>query len=193
MKSEWDSRTERFETRRLPLRHLVPVELLPTKDIRLPAAVSRTRVRPYVERLKALEEAEQIYDMLSITAYDMEKAIPDERLALADRLWFGEGDKGPFITARRAWRRLEDDIERWKESLEAEQAELCRDILRIEKGDIVFIDSQGQMLRIRVDDASVYAYESDVVFRIAGTRFRKDGTLGKRRESFILRVENDLA
>ncbi|MCP5409749.1 MAG: hypothetical protein H6963_10680 [Chromatiaceae bacterium] len=84
-------------------------------------------------------------------------------------------------------------MEHWEESLEAEQGELCRDILRIEKGDIVLIDSQGQILRIQVDDASVYAYESEVVFRIAGTRLRKDGTLGKRQESFTLRVENDLA
>ena len=86
MKSTWDSHTERFETGRLPLRHLVPVELLPTKDIQLLASVSRTRVRPYAERLKTLKEAGQIYDMLSTTVYDMERAVPDERLALADRL-----------------------------------------------------------------------------------------------------------
>ncbi len=192
MKTTWDSHTERFETGRLSLRQLVPVDLIPCKDIQLPANIRSSRLRPYAGRLQALQEAEEMYETLSTTAYEMERAVPDERLAMADRLWFGNGEKGPFVTARRAWRELEQDMERWEESLEAERAELCRDVLGIEKGDIVVCESRGQVQRIQVDGAGVYVHDSKVVFHLSGARFRKDGLPGKRQEYFTLQVENDL-
>ena len=109
----------------------------------MPAVSPRTALRPYAERLNSLREAEQVYDMLSTTGYEMERTVPDERLALADRLWFGESDNGPFFRARCAWRRLEEDLESLEQSLDAEKAELCRDVLGIEMGDIVIVESRG--------------------------------------------------
>ena len=191
MTSAWDSTEEHFETRRFSIRDLVPVELLHLGEIRLPPASPRTALRPYAERLNALREAEQVYDMLSRTGYEMERAVPDERLALADRLWFGKSDDGPFFRARQAWRRLEEDLESVEQSLDAEKAELCRDVLGIEMGDIVIVESRGKAVRLQVEDASAYVSESDVVFLVHGTRFRKDGTLGKRQESFTLRFDKD--
>jgi len=141
--SAWDSSEDHFETRRFSIQHLVPVELLPRGEIRLPAVSPRTALRPYAERLNSLREAEQVYDMLSTTGYEMERTVPDERLALADRLWFGESDNGPFFRARCAWRRLEEDLESLEQSLDAEKAELCRDVLGIEMGDIVIVESRG--------------------------------------------------
>jgi len=191
MTSAWDSTEEHFETRRFSIQDLVSVELLPPGEIRLPAVSPRTALRPYAERLNALQEAEQVYDMLSTTGYEMERAVPDEGLALADRLWFGKSENGPFFRARHAWRRLEEDLESLEQSLDAEKAELCRDVLGIEMGDIVIAESRGQAVRLQVEDTSAYVYESDVVFHVHGTRFRKDGTLGKRQESFTFRFEND--
>lgn len=187
----WDSRPDRFDTVHLPIQQLVPAELLPKSKIELPAVVPQVKVRPFADRLRALKKVEHIYDSLVATLYDMERGIPDDRLALADRLWFGEGDSGPFLSARRAWRKMEERLEIWEMSLEAEKAELCRDVLGIEKGDIVILKSQGQMVRTRIDGASIYLYDSEMCFRIWGTRFRKDGTLGKRQDSFLLHVEND--
>ena len=46
-----------------------------------------------------------------MTAYDMDRAIPDEKLALAERIWFG--DERPFSSARKAWQHLEGELERW--------------------------------------------------------------------------------
>lgn len=87
---------------------------------------------------------------------------------------------------------MEERLEIWEASLEAEKAELCRDVLGIEKGDIVVLKFQGKMVRIRIDGASFYLYDTEVCFRVVGTRFRKDGTLGKRQDSFLLQVENDI-
>jgi len=51
--------------------------------------------------------------------YDMDQAVPNERLALFDRLWFSRGEAGPFVGARQAWRQLEADLEQWEQELEA--------------------------------------------------------------------------
>lgn len=41
----------------------------------------------------------------------------------------------PFVNARRAWRRLETDLERWGEELESEAVALCQEVLGIQVGD----------------------------------------------------------
>jgi hypothetical protein len=111
MTSAWNSTEEHFETRRFSIQDLVPVELLPPGEIRLPAVSPRTALRPYAERLNALQEPEQVYDMLSTTGYEMERVVPDERLALADRLWFERattdrfsGPGAPGADWRRTWK-----------------------------------------------------------------------------------------
>ena len=42
-----------------------------------------------------------------------------------------------------------------------------------------------------VTGATLYAGDEGVTFVVSGTRFRKDGTLGKLRETFSLRFEGE--
>lgn len=184
-------RVDTFRTDQVALREIIPVDFLPAREITLPAVLPRTTARPYRKRLQALHDAERVFDMLTSSGYEMERAVPDERLAVADRLWSGE--QGPFLAARRAWQSLEQEIERWEMALEAERSELCREILNIEIGDIAVVPSRDQLLRIRVESATVYAGEGNVSFIVTGTRFRKDGTVGKRQESFYLHLEDERA
>ena len=101
----------------------------------LPPLVTHAATRPYQDRLQALIEADRIYAMLSQAAHDMERTVPGEKLAIAERIWFG-GDR-PFMSARKAWKRLEEELERWELQLEAERSALAHSILGIEAGDIV--------------------------------------------------------
>lgn len=133
--SHWGTESERYRTDRHSIHQLVPVDLLGAHDIRLPPVVSRTVLRRYGKRVKALLQSEELYDSLISASYQLEGQVPDERLALADRLWFGNGETGPFLGARRAWRQMEDELERWEQAIEAERAELCRDIAGIAPGD----------------------------------------------------------
>ena len=98
---------------------------------------------------------------------------------------------GPFVTARRAWQRLEIDLERWGEELESETIALCQDILGIETGDIVLVESGKSTVRLKVEGMNVYLSDERVMFGVWGTRFRKDGLPGKRSEHFAIVVEND--
>ena len=190
MQSHWDSRTHQFETKHQPIQQLIPSDLIPEKEIKLPASVKPKMLRPYAKRLRALKGSETILDSLTNAAYEIEREVPNEHLALIDRLWFGEGDNGPFISARRAWRKLEEDLERWEESVEAEKSQLCKEILGVDLGDIVLVESGNKVIRVQLDDASVFMHETDVVFHITGTKYRKDGTLGKRQETFYIHVED---
>lgn len=180
---------ERFATTRKKLRTIMPIDYMPFREVALPPLVTRAKTVPYQRRLQALMEADRVHDMLSQAAYDMERTVPDEKLALAERIWFGE--ERPFLSARQAWKRLEDELERWELQLEAERSALARSILGIEVGDIVTAGNADRLLRVSVTGATIYGGEEGVTFVVDGTRFRKDGTLGKLRETFSLHFEGE--
>lgn len=183
---------DRFETVRLPLRDVCPIELMPAKEARIPSKIRRSGIKPYADRLQALCEGQTIYDGLVNATYDMDRALPDERLALFDRLWSGSSESGPLMAARRAWRSMEADLDRWEQELEAENLALCEDVLGIRVGDILVVEARGKLVRVEVEGMSVYSSGPEVTFGIWGTRFRKDGLPGKRTEQFWIAVENDL-
>jgi hypothetical protein len=49
----------------------------------------------------------------------------------------------------------------------------------------------GVAARAADTQATLYAADDGVSFTVAGTRFRKDGTLGKRYDTFYLRFEDE--
>lgn len=182
----WSADPQVYRTDRLSIHQLVPVDLLDVKDIQRPPVVSRTTLRRYEKRVKALLESENLHDSVVSATYRLEDQVPDDCLALADRLWFGNGDNGPFLSARPAWRRMEEDLERWEQAIEGEKAELCRDVAGISPGDIVIVDQEGKAVRVLVESASISFYKATMTLHFHGKRFRKNGLLGKRREYFMI-------
>ncbi len=184
---------ERYETIRIALRDIGPLDLIPLSERKLPPAIRRSMIAPYADRLQTILEARSIYHTLIHATFDIERTIPDERLAQFDRLWFvsGEYGTGPLLEARRAWQRMEDELDRWEQMLDAESAELCRDVLGIEIGDIVIVEAGKNLVRIRVEGMDVYSSEGRVIFSVWGLRYRKDGLPGKRTEQFSISLEND--
>jgi hypothetical protein len=141
-------------------------------------------IKPYADRLLALQETERVYEMISGAAYSMRKEVPGDILSIADRLWFGE--KRPFQAAREALRHVEDELERWETELEAERSALAQSILGIAPGDIVTSESRGRLQRLSVTSVYLHSSEGGVSFVVTGLRFRKDGTLGKLQETLHL-------
>ena len=176
-----DEERETFLTEHLALREVMPIELMPTKEVVVPAPLRRIRIKQHWPRLRALIEAERVHEMLQRSAYDIERSVPDERLAVSDRIWFGA--ERPFLGARNAWERLTEEVERWELELEAERSDLCSTILGIELGDILVQPQKGQITRLQVTRTSMNISDVRVFFVIDGLRFRKDGTAGKRVES----------
>ncbi|MCO6185219.1 hypothetical protein [Rhizobium sp. L1K21] len=185
-----DEPAERFVTSRLSLREIMPIDYMILRDVPLSPQISSAAVKPYRERLKALMELDQVYDMISNTAYGMEREMPGQTLALADSIWFGK--EGRFRVARDAWAHVQDEMERWETELEAERSALARSILGVEAGDIVVAENRGRLLRLSVSEVSLYGSDKGVTFIINGTRFRKDGTLGKQRDTQTLHFEGDI-
>ncbi|ODB85285.1 hypothetical protein A3195_16940 [Candidatus Thiodiazotropha endoloripes] len=180
-----------FETVRIPLREVCPIDLMPANDKRLPGMIRRSGIKPYADRLQALHEAKVVYEALVEASHDVDTALPNERLALLDRLWFSRGESGPFMGARQAWRQLEADLEFWEQELESETVLLCQDVLGIEVGDIVLIETGKSYVRVEVERMDVLALERCVIFVVWGLRYRKNGLPGKRTEQFRIELEND--
>ncbi|MDX1063886.1 hypothetical protein GOL45_16570 [Sinorhizobium medicae] len=179
----------RAVTGKVMLRTVMPIDYMPERDIALSPTISNARVRPYRERLLALLEAERVNEMVVNAAYAIEREVPSETLAVTDRLWFGE--KRPFSLAREAWRGIEEELERWELELESERSALALAVLGIDVGDIVVAESRGRHLRLSVTGATLYATDDHVTFVVNGTRFRKDGTIGKLQDSFSLQFDRE--
>ncbi len=183
---------ERHSTNKFKLRDVMPIDLLDEEEEKvLPRAISEARVRPYQSRLQALDEAERIHEMITNAAYAMDRSVPNDTLALADRIWFG-ADR-PFQAAREAFAYIETDLERWEQRLETERSQLAQAVLGVRPGDIVASHRNGALVRISAESISLYSTEKRVTFVISGRRFRKDGTLGKIIEtvSFAMDRKND--
>ncbi|MCA0050636.1 RWP-RK domain-containing protein [Mesorhizobium sp. B283B1A] len=177
-------------TARLALREIMPIDYMPTREVPLPPSITRATVAPYRDRLRALIDAEQVCEMLSGAARAMERNVPNDTLALADRIWFG-ADR-PFRSARDAWSRIEEELEQWETELEVERSAVAKSILGIEIGDIVTGQVQGRSVRISVTSTAVYSSEKGIIFVVDGTRFRKDGTLGRQQDAIRLYFANDV-
>lgn len=188
MQSGWQEQISHFDTKRYLLGQIIPIDLIPPVDHKFPVVIPHSHIKPYVERLQALKQSEDMFESIYNSGYKIESSVPDGTLFMVERLWCG-GAVGPFTEARRAWVKLEQELEEWEKTLESERAELCRDVLGIEKGDIVLIDSGSKTTRLLVESANAYTYESKVIFSIHGKRFRKDGVLGKRQEQVSISVE----
>ncbi|MEW8288117.1 MAG: hypothetical protein AB2697_19215 [Candidatus Thiodiazotropha endolucinida] len=184
--------TDQFETAKIPLEGVVPVELLPNTTVELPAEIRRSVLKPYAKRLRALKDVEDAFDLVSSAVYRIDGAVPDEHLALVDRLWFGDGSDGPFSAVRRALTEVESDLESWEHRLATEQARLVKDVLGVGAGDDVITESRGRVVRLRLEGTTVHVSEKAVNFHLWGMRYRKDGLPGKRQEYLVLSAENDL-
>lgn len=184
-----DAIKKEFASEPLPVTQLIPVDLISNEDKRLRANLRPVAIRPFRQRLDALREAQQLYDDLHLASYDAERVVPDDRVAILDRLLFGKACGGPLHAAREAWRSFDAEMEYWEWVLEAEEVALCEDVLGIRKGDNVLVESENKIQRIEVERSSVYIGDSEVSFHVWGNRYRKDGLPGKRTASFYIRVQ----
>lgn len=180
---------ERFSTSSLLLKSVMPIDFMPEREVSLSTTTARASVTPYRERLLALIETERVYDMMVQATYAIEREVPPEALAIAERLWFGKDH--PFSSARAAWRYIEEELERWERELEGERASLAKAVLGIEVGDITTTEIRGRLLRLLVTDVTLYSTDDQITFIVSGTRFRKDGTIGKLTDSFSLQFKRD--
>lgn len=174
-------------TERAPLREVMPIDLLPAREVAAARAVREVRLRDHWPRLRALIEAERVLDILDTSLSDIGSDAPDDRLALTDRILFG--DERPLLTARRALRRLAEDVERWREELDAERADLCFEMIGLQRGDLVVHGEAGKIARIELTRADLFVRDNRVCISSQGPRFRKDGLPGKRDEMLVFNLQ----
>ena len=106
---------------------------------------------------------------------------PDDHLVLLEKLGLDSDARGPLTIARLACRKLEDDLERWELAMESEREGICAEALGLAIGDTILTESRGKSIRLKIKRISMHLSDKNTLyFHIGGTRYRKDGLLGKR-------------
>ncbi|MCP4471629.1 MAG: hypothetical protein GY815_13265 [Gammaproteobacteria bacterium] len=178
---------EQFATSAVLLNEVVPVNLLSVNSKEIGPVLARKSLRPFMERINALRDADRAYEVISEAVWRLDSAVPNEHLALVETLVDLDKEK-PFRTARRALEEIESDLETWEKNLELEKSEICCQALGVGLGDDLMCEIGGKSARIRLKGASLHMDDEGVYFHLWGKRFRKDGILGKRDEYFVLQV-----
>lgn len=191
MDSTWGK--DSFKTEKINLKQLTPVGLPPAAEKNFSLTISKGTIHPYKNRLKALLDVDRAFEIISETLFRMDTSVPNDHLALVDRIWFGGDAEGPFLKAKKALTKIESDIEAWEKRIETEKNQICCLALGINIGDILAMQLNGRMTRIQLERASLHVANNNILFHIGGRKFRKNGLLGKRGEYFVLHVENDTA
>ncbi|WP_425985232.1 hypothetical protein [Ensifer sp. R-19] len=187
-----DNPPERHSTNKIKLRDVMPIDFLDGEESKLlPPAIPEAKIKPYQSRLQALDEAERVHEMITNAAYAMDRSVPNEILAMADRIWFG-ADR-PFQAAREAFAHIQTDLERWEQEIEAERSQLAQAVLGVKLGDIVAAQQNGALVRVSAESVSLSSTDERVMFTISGRRFRKDGALGKMSETISFAVDRSKA
>ncbi|MEE8289620.1 MAG: hypothetical protein V3R25_09425 [Nitrosomonadaceae bacterium] len=181
---------EQFVTKSIQLKEVIPVDLLTVNVKEISPTYASNSIQPYLERLKALQDADKAYEIISEAVMRMDTAVPNEHLALVESL-VGCDKERPFRSARRALEEIESDLETWEKNLELEKAEICCQALGVNFGDDLEYELKGKSVRIRLKGASLHSDDESVYFHLWRKRFRKDGILGKRDEYFVLKVNHE--
>lgn len=178
--TEWHS--HRLDTQRVALGAVAPVLLMEVSPIPVETSVNPQKLRNLDKRIEAFREGRRSLDVLADALYSPAGGFPDDHLVLLEGLRVDGHAVGPLGQVRDAISTLENDYELWERKLEIEGRCICSAALGIDIGDSVVVSRRGEQVHLRVDSLDTHCSEDGLMFAIAGTRFCKDGLLGKRKE-----------
>ena len=188
-----DDTEETVVTKRIPIESISPVKLLSKGPVSIPTIIDTEKLSLPKKRIQAFLDAERAYDIISDAMYRHEYPAPDDHLILLDRLRGGDQDEGPLAELRDAWHRMEDDLERWERTLDAERETICGQALGIAIGDSILSESSKGPTRIKVERMDTHVTEDDkLTFSLSGPRYRKDGLPGKREDCLYIQTSNKI-
>ena len=174
---------ESFETEKIPLTRIGPLELISGPDVTLPSELTHAHFSPYLDEMRSAEEAEQACDIAESQVSSM--AADETRKSLGDvlKLYWPPERLRHLEDAYEAMQQSEQDLDDWHRSIEARKQRLAARILGFQIGDIVSGYSMGKPVTLEARQTSFSLYEDKVIFVISGSRIKKHGAPGKRSES----------
>lgn len=177
---------ESFETEKIPLATIGPLELISGPDVALPSEMTHTQFSPYLDEIRSAEEAEQACDIAESQVSSM--AADETRKSLGDvlKLYWPPEQLRSLEETYEAMNQSEREIQEWSQSIEARKQRLTSRILGFEIGDIVSGHSMGKQVTLVVRNATFNLYGDKVIFVISGLRMKKDGLPGKRHETIYV-------
>lgn len=177
---------EVFDTGKIEVTSVAPVDVLPLSETQLPKCVEADKLRIPRQQIESFERSSQALDTVSSAVLRSERVAPDDYLVLIERLWRQEGQDRPLRSYRKILEEIERDLERLEQELELEGEEMCRNALGVNIGDTVLANLRNQSVRIKIEALSTHIADNKIYFYLNGRRYRKDGVLGKRQEGLYI-------
>jgi len=182
-----------YETLPVPIKQLTALACLSEKS---PYTHTDPEVRIYREDwelLQSLMEAEDIHEIASSVVYDLQDQDLQAKLIRAMKLWWPAEQFQALQVLQDGLGEAENRIEQWESELAIAKQKLCTKILGIRLGNILQVMRQGIYERIHIERLDFFKYEHSITFTAHGKRVRKDGVIGKRRDTLYLKLPHQIA
>lgn len=188
--NDWLGEPRVLDTAVVPLERIAPIELLGHSEVEMPDVQARTHQAAFQSRLRALQKAEQAFDIAEHAWATAGRELEPEPLTRALALWWTNDQLEALQSVRRGLENMGPWMETWEEALDNERAALCRQILGIRVGDSVSVAIHQGRTRLRLEGVRLVFREDDgeLEFLLYGARYRKDGLPGKRAECVTVSV-----
>lgn len=177
---------ESFETERLSLATIGPIELTSGPEVVLPSELKHAFFSPYLDEMRSAEEAEQACDIAEARVSSMAAEETKKALGEVLKLYWPPGKLQLLEDAYEVMQEAEREIDEWRQSIEARKQRLAERILGFRLGDIISGYSVGRPITVEAGHVTFSLYEDKVIFVVSGRRMKKDGLPGKRSEAVYL-------
>ncbi|MEP1584284.1 MAG: hypothetical protein ABJK20_07625 [Halieaceae bacterium] len=193
LRIEQKSPTDIYETNQVPIDHLGPLSFVPEQPRYTHTDPELQIHREDWDLLQTLLEAEDMHTLGSSLVYDLLDADLHLKLGRAMKVWWPVEQFNALQVLQDGLVSAEQRIELWETELAAAKQRISEKILGIRPGDILQAMQQGKSRRIQVERLDVFKYDHEITFMAHGKLFRKDGMVGKRRETLYLSLPTTIA
>lgn len=193
LRIEQQSPSHIYETSPVPIKQFTSLSCISGKSTYTHTDPEVRIYREDWELLKSLIEAEDIHEMASSVVYDLQDRDLQAKLTRAMRLWWPAEQFQALQFLQGGLDEAEERIEQWESELNIAKQKLCTKILGIRLGNILQVMRQGNPERIQIERLDFFKYEHNITFMAHGKRIRKDGVIGKRRDTLYLELPTQIA
>ncbi|KEZ77605.1 hypothetical protein [Salinisphaera hydrothermalis] len=174
----------------MPLHEFVPENERVARQKELPPVMPRGRLSSnHDQAARRLAQAEEMYETLVSgwhSTGDLLASASEREACLT--LWMGEGQRRAVQAGLDVFEAIDEQVEYWEQRLELARQRMAQKILGICVGDVVCSAGRRGMIKLLASRISGGMHDDGFLAVIHGTRFRKDGTLGKRDDTLYVRV-----
>ncbi len=177
------------ETERVDLSTVLPIESFAELDFRVPSVIAPSRDRLDAGRIGRYLKSKNLLDESMDASCRLGQLNEDPSNICSLRSALSDTEIDQVRAASELARIAEARLDNWEADLGRECTSIVEDFLGVRLGDRVCLTEESQrQLTLQLTSVDLWSKDEELVFWLTGTRYRKDGSLGKRVESRLVRA-----